>query len=91
MKNALMVTVALMLGLGTVSFTTAEMKVKATEGQSGSMMGPGMTGMMGGSQMGHMMPMMQMMEACTKMMNQMSAMMGQHGSPQPQAPQPEKK
>lgn len=37
----------------------AEMNPRATEGQSGSMVGQGMTGMMGGGQMGHMMQMMQ--------------------------------
>jgi hypothetical protein len=79
---------ALLLGFGTVNFTLADMNPKATEGQSGSMMGPGVTGMMGGGQMDHM---MQMMQACTQMMNQMSATMGQHGAPQTQTPQPEKK
>ena len=88
MKTALILMLTLILGLGVVHFTLAEMNPRATEGQSGSMMGPGMTGMMGG---GHMDQMMQMMQTCTQMMNQMSAMMGQHGAPQPQPPHPEKK
>lgn len=91
LKTALVVMLILILGLGVVSFTRAETNPKATEGQSCCMMGPGTMGMMGGGQMGHMMPMMQMMEACTKLMQQMPAMMGQHGTPQSQAPQPEKK
>ena len=91
MKTALIVMLALILGLGVVSFTLAEMNPRTTEGQSGSMMGPRMMGMMGGGQMGQMMPMMEMMQACTKMMQQMSAMMGQHGSSQQSPPQPVKK
>ena len=89
MKTALVV--MLILGLGVASFTRAETNPKATEGQSCCMMGPGTMEMMGGSQMGQMMPMMEMMQACTKMMHQMSPMMGQHGTPQQQLPQPEKK
>mgnify|MGYP001586698965 CR=1 FL=1 len=88
MKTALVVMLAVILGLGAVSFTLAQTSPKLTEGQSGSMMGHGM---MGGGQMGQMMPMMEMMQACTKMMQQMSAMMGQHDTPQQQPPQPEKK
>lgn len=88
MKTALVVLLAVILAIGAASFTLAQTSPKAAEGQSGSMMGHGM---MGGGQMGQMGQMMHMMEACTQMMNQMSAMMGQHSTPQPQTPQPEKK
>ena len=86
MKTALVVMLTLILGLGVVSFTRAEINPKATEDHSASTMG-----MMGGGQMDQMMPMMQMMQACSQMMNQVSPMMGQHGTPQQQLPQPEKK
>ena len=82
-----MIILALILGLGAVSLAFAHMSLQATEGQSGSMMGPDMMGMMGGGQMGDMMPMMQ---ACAQMMNQMSPMLGQSGIPQQQPPQPKK-
>ena len=91
MKKAGGLILAMILGLGPVGLAFAHMSPKASEGQSGSLMGPGMMGMMGGDQMGQMMPMMEMMQACTKMMQQMSAMMGPHGTPQQQPPQPEKK
>lgn len=91
MKTPLVVILALLLGLGVVSFTIAEMIPKATEGQSCCMMGPDTMRMMGGGQMRQMLPMMEMMQACTKMMQQMSTMMGQPGTPQQPPPQPEKK
>jgi hypothetical protein len=91
LKPALILTLALMIGLGVTSFTYADPDARPTATQSCCPMGSGRAGMMGGGQMGHMMPMMQMMQACTQMMNQMSAMMGQHGPPQQQPPQPEKK
>ncbi len=91
MKTALVVMLALILGLGVVSVTPAHISPSATEGQSGSLMGLGMGEMMGGGQMGQMMPTFQVMQACTEMMNQMSGKMGQQGAPQQQPPQPEKK
>lgn len=91
LKTASIVVLALILGLGLVSFTRADTNPKTAEGQSCCMMGSGTMAMMGGGQMGQMMPMMEMMQACTKMMQQMSSMMGQHGTSQQQPPQPEKK
>lgn len=87
METVLVVMLALVLGVGMVGFTQAQMSPKTTEGQSGGMMGSGME-MMGGGQMAQM---MQMMQACTKMKQQMSTMMGQPGTPQQPPPQPEKK
>lgn len=91
LKTALVVMLAVILGLGAAVFAVAQTSPKAAEGQSGSMMGHGMMGMMGGGQMGQTMPMMHMMEACTQMMNQMSAMMGQHSTPRQHPSQPEQK
>ncbi len=83
----LAVTLAVTLGLGMVGVTLAHMSRQTPEGRSGGMMDPGM-GMMGGGPMGVMMPMMQ---ACTQMMQQMSAMMGQYGPTQPQVRESERK
>ena len=87
MKKPGVVLLALILGLGAAGLALAQLSPKPTEGQWGSIMGPGMMGMMVGGQMDQMMPMMQ---ACAQMMNQMSPMMGQPGTPQQQPPQPEK-
>ncbi len=87
MKTAWVIMLALAVTLGLVGGIAAQMSPQPAESRPGSMMGAE-TDMMGGGQMGQMMPMMQ---ACTQMMQQMSALMGQHGAPQPPPVQPEKK
>ncbi len=80
MKTGLVVTLALALGPSMVGVTLARISLQPPGGHAGGMMGSGM-GMMGAGQMGQMMPTIQVMQACTEMMNQMSAMMGHHHTP----------
>lgn len=81
MKTVLVVTLALALGLSMVGVTLARISPQTPGGHASGMMGSGM-GMTRGGQMDQMMPMMQMIQACTQMMHQMSAMMGPHHAPQ---------
>lgn len=64
-----------------VGVTLARISLRTPRGHVSAMMGSGM-GMTGGGQMDQMMAMRQMIYACTQMMQQMSAMMGHHHTPQ---------
>jgi hypothetical protein len=88
LKTLLILTLALMLGVGVTSFTYADTHAKPTTTQSCCAMGSGTAGMMGGGQMHQM---MQMMQACTDMMRQISPRPAQPSAPQQSPPQPETK